>query len=97
MKRRDASKENTTFFFFGGWRMRMALIQVLLMDPTILLFDGLTDHLDLEASDWLEETLMNPDCILVVVSHSLDFPNGVGGPDVIISTFLNSRKCRVWG
>ena len=75
----------------------MALIQVLLMDPTILLFDGLTDHLDLEASDWLEEALMNPDCILVVVSHSQDFLNGVGGPDVIISIFLNSRKCRVWG
>ncbi|CBI32195.3 unnamed protein product, partial [Vitis vinifera] len=86
-----------TRHFSGGWRMRMALIQVLHMDPTILLFDGLTDHLDLEASDWLEETLMNPDCILVVVSHSPDFLNGVGGPDVIISIFLNSRKCRVWG
>ena len=63
--------------FSGGWRMRMALARALLMNPTILLLDALTDHLDLEACVWLEETLMNSDYILVVVSHSQDFLNGV--------------------
>ncbi|PKU74157.1 ABC transporter F family member 1 [Dendrobium catenatum] len=63
--------------FSGGWRMRIALARALFMNPTILLLDEPTNHLDLEACVWLEETLKNFDRILVVVSHSQDFLNGV--------------------
>ncbi|XVF02029.1 hypothetical protein REPUB_Repub04eG0141000 [Reevesia pubescens] len=47
------------------------------MNPTILLLDEPTNHLDLEACVWLEESLKKLDRILVVVSHSQDFLNGV--------------------
>lgn len=63
--------------FSGGWRMRIALARALFMNPTILLLDEPTNHLDLEACVWLEEMLKNFDRILVVVSHSQDFLNGV--------------------
>ncbi|XP_042475285.1 ABC transporter F family member 1-like [Macadamia integrifolia] len=63
--------------FSGGWRMRIALARALFMNPTILLLDEPTNHLDLEACVWLEEMLKNFERILVVISHSQDFLNGV--------------------
>ncbi|KAL0709922.1 hypothetical protein Bca4012_016900 [Brassica carinata] len=63
--------------FSGGWRMRIALARALFIMPTILLLDEPTNHLDLEACVWLEESLKNFERILVVVSHSQDFLNGV--------------------
>ncbi|KAL1345491.1 hypothetical protein HN51_019219 [Arachis hypogaea] len=63
--------------FSGGWRMRIALARALFMNPTILLLDEPTNHLDLEACVWLEENLKKFERILVVVSHSQDFLNGV--------------------
>ena len=57
--------------------MRIALACALFINPTILLLDEPTNHLDLEACIWLEETLKKFDRILVVISHSQDFLNGV--------------------
>ncbi|KAK4440703.1 ABC transporter F family member 1 [Sesamum alatum] len=70
-------QEKKTKDFSGGWRMRIALARALFMNPTVLLLDEPTNHLDLEACVWLEETLKKFDRILVVVSHSQDFLNGV--------------------
>ncbi|XP_063902186.1 LOW QUALITY PROTEIN: ABC transporter F family member 2-like [Zophobas morio] len=61
----------------GGWRMRVALARALFVRPTILLLDEPTNHLDLQACVWLEEYLKRYDKILVIVSHSIDFMNGV--------------------
>jgi ATP-binding cassette subfamily F protein 2 len=43
----------------------------------MLLLDEPTNHLDLEACVWLEEYLKNYNRILLLVSHSQDFLNGV--------------------
>ncbi|KAK5660195.1 hypothetical protein OQA88_13665 [Cercophora sp. LCS_1] len=61
----------------GGWRMRVALAKALFVRPTLLLLDDPTAHLDLEACVWLEEYLKKWDRTLVLVSHSMDFLNGV--------------------
>jgi len=63
--------------FSGGWRMRIALARALFVDPALLILDEPTNHLDLEACVWLEETLKNFSRILLVISHSQDFMNGV--------------------
>ncbi|KAJ3019945.1 ATP-binding cassette sub- F member 2 [Thoreauomyces humboldtii] len=61
----------------GGWRMRVALARALFVKPTMLLLDEPTNHLDLGACVWLEEYLAQYDRILLLVSHSQDFMNGV--------------------
>ncbi|ODV85144.1 hypothetical protein CANARDRAFT_28443 [[Candida] arabinofermentans NRRL YB-2248] len=61
----------------GGWKMRVALAKALFVKPTLLLLDDPTAHLDLEACVWLEEYLKHFDRILILVSHSQDFLNGV--------------------
>lgn len=74
-----AMQEKKTRDFSGGWRMRIALARALFIQPTLLLLDEPTNHLDMEACVWLEEYLKkwNPKGILLMISHSQDFLNGV--------------------
>lgn len=63
--------------FSGGWRMRIALARALFLKPTVLLLDEPTNHLDLDACVWLENELSEYSRILMIISHSQDFLNGV--------------------
>jgi len=72
-----AMQSKKTKDFSGGWRMRIALAKALFIRPMMLLLDEPTNHLDLEACVWLEEYLKTYNRILLLVSHSQDFLNGV--------------------
>jgi ATP-binding cassette subfamily F protein 2 len=72
-----AMAQKSTKDMSGGWRMRVALAQALFVQPTLLVLDEPTNHLDLGACVWLEEYLAKWPTILLVVSHSQDFLNGV--------------------
>ena len=63
--------------FSGGWKMRVALGALLFSQPDILLLDEPSNHLDLEATLWLENFLKNYPATVLVISHERDLLNKV--------------------
>ncbi|MFN4112622.1 MAG: ABC-F family ATP-binding cassette domain-containing protein [Sphingomonadaceae bacterium] len=63
--------------FSGGWKMRVALGALLFSEPDILLLDEPSNHLDLEATLWLENFLKSYPATLLVISHERDLLNKV--------------------
>ncbi len=55
--------------FSAGWQMRIGLAKVLAREPDLMLLDEPTDHLDLDAKNWLEEYLKGVNTSFVLVSH----------------------------
>ena len=59
--------------FSGGWRMRVLLAKMILMNPDVLLMDEPTNHLDLPSIEWLEKYLIHYPGAVVIVSHDRFF------------------------
>ena len=59
----------------GGWKMRVGLARILVMQPDALLLDEPTNHLDLESILWLEGWLAGFSGALLMTSHDREFLN----------------------
>jgi len=69
----DHGRDTSTFS--GGWKMRIALAKILILNPDVLLMDEPTNHLDLESIVWLESWLVSFKGSLLMTSHDRDFMN----------------------
>ncbi|MDO4586327.1 MAG: ABC-F family ATP-binding cassette domain-containing protein [Planctomycetia bacterium] len=57
----------------GGELNRLGLAKLLLEEPEIMLLDEPSNHLDLAATEWLEEFLKNTSAAIILVSHDRYF------------------------
>ena len=73
----DHGRDTSTFS--GGWKMRIALAKILILNPDVLLMDEPTNHLDLESIVWLESWLRNFKGSLLMTSHDREFMNRLVG------------------
>ncbi len=78
--------------YSGGWKMRVALAALLFSEPDILLLDEPSNHLDLEATMWLESFLKSYRATMVLISHERDLLNNV--VDHILH--LEGGKCTLY-
>lgn len=71
--------DRMTETFSGGWKMRIALSKVLVVQPDVLLLDEPTNHLDLESIIWLENFLKSFPGSILMTSHDREFMNKIVG------------------
>jgi len=53
----------------GGWRRKVALAQVFVQEPDLLILDEPTNHLDIEAILYLEQRMLNYPKTLIFITH----------------------------
>lgn len=69
----DAEFQKQTSMLSGGELNRLSLAKLLLAEPDIMLLDEPSNHLDLLATEWLEEFLKSTSASVVLVSHDRYF------------------------
>jgi ATP-binding cassette subfamily F protein 3 len=57
----------------GGQQNRLLLARLLLAEPDLMLLDEPSNHLDIDATQWLEDFLVASDQAILVVSHDRYF------------------------
>lgn len=70
---RDEEMDRPVGSFSGGELNRLGLAKLLLAEPEIMLLDEPSNHLDLAATEWLEQFLAASTAAVVLVSHDRYF------------------------
>ena len=71
--------------FSGGWKMRVELAKILLIQPDLVLLDEPTNHLDIESIEWLEGFLSTYHGAIVMISHDRNFLDAITNRTVEIA------------
>ncbi len=57
----------------GGEQNRLMLAKLLLAEPNVMILDEPSNHLDIDATEWLEDFLVESSAAMIVVSHDRYF------------------------
>lgn len=57
----------------GGEQNRLMLAKLLLAEPNVMILDEPSNHLDIDATQWLEDFLLESSAAMIVVSHDRYF------------------------
>jgi ATP-binding cassette, subfamily F, member 3 len=57
----------------GGEQNRLMLAKLLLAEPNVMILDEPSNHLDIEATEWLEQFLLESSAAMIIVSHDRYF------------------------
>jgi ATP-binding cassette, subfamily F, member 3 len=57
----------------GGEQNRLMLAKLLLAEPNLMILDEPSNHLDIEATEWLEDFLLESSSAMILVSHDRYF------------------------
>ena len=71
--------DRTVDHFSGGEIKRLAMAQLFIEEPDLILMDEPTNHLDLDIIEWLEEYLINYKGALLMITHDRYFLERVCG------------------
>ena len=79
----------------GGWQMRVALARLLLSKPSLLLLDEPSNHLDVNARQWLAQYLKNYDNgAMILVTHDVNLLESVSHiAEITSGTLLTYKSC----
>jgi len=77
LKINDIFKEKLFSELSGGEKTTIILGKILLQNPDILLLDEPSNHLDLDAMEWLEAYLKDYKGVVIIVSHDRYFLDNV--------------------
>jgi len=61
----------------GGEQNRLMLAKLLLAEPNVMILDEPSNHLDIEATEWLEQFMLESSAAMIVVSHDRCFLDAV--------------------
>ena len=65
--------ERDTGEFSGGWQMRIALAKLLLKNPSLIILDEPSNHLDIISQHWVEQYLKHYQGAIILISHDKAF------------------------
>jgi len=74
---RDEDCDRPLETFSGGQQRRVLLAKLLLSSPDVMLLDEPSNHLDIDATRWLEDYLCEQSQAMLIVSHDRYFLNKV--------------------
>ena len=74
-----------------GERKRLQIASALYSNPDILVLDEPTNHIDIECKDILIDVIKRLDCIVIIISHDIDFIDELAEKCI----FIRNGNCKV--